>query len=166
MKQRGFTLIELMVALSLFVIVLGISSSIFIRSLRSQRAIINLISVNDNSSLAIEQMAREVRTGTNFSANPPDNNQLSFTNALSKAVIYRLNITSGAIERNEDGGVFSPITSANVRVEKLNFILSGAGVDSKQARITVAMRVGSTAALLQNFYTDVQTTLSPRILDN
>lgn len=164
-RLRGFTLIELMVALSLFVIVLGISSSIFIRSLRSQRAIVSLIAVNDNSSLAVEQMAREIRTGYNLSTNIPASDQLDFTNAFGLAITYKLNSATKAIERKEGTGAFAPITGSNVRIEKLKFILNGVGGgDGLQSRVTIVSRVGSASPQLQGFFTDIQTTLSPRVL--
>lgn len=163
----GFTLIELMVALSLFVVVLGISSSIFIRALRSQSAITNLIAVNDNSALAIEQMAREIRVGSGFSVNTPINNQLDFTNAFGLAVTYRLNVADKTIERKEGVGAFVPLTGANVKIEKLNFLLNGAGAgDNFQTKVTIVLRVGSALPQLQGFFTDIQTTLSPRVLDS
>jgi len=64
--KRGFTLIEMLVALSLFVTVITIAVTSFITALRSQRQLAALLAANNNMSLTLEQMAREIRTGYNF----------------------------------------------------------------------------------------------------
>ena len=67
--NKAFTLVELLVAMSLFLILIGIATSGFIRVLRTQRAIVELMTINDNAVLTLEQMAREIRTGYHFVKN-------------------------------------------------------------------------------------------------
>jgi len=69
-SQAGFTLVELIVAMSIFLIAIVIIVGAFIRSLRTQRIVNHLMAVNSNTSLVIEQMAREIRTGYEFKLNP------------------------------------------------------------------------------------------------
>jgi len=162
-NQKGFTLIELLVAMTLFVVFISIASGVFVRVLRSQRIIASLITVNDNASLTIEQMAREIRVGTHFSAPMPT--RLDFINARNQSVSYRLN--SESLERKSDTEEFQPITSGNVRIERLNFIVSGTGAgDKKQPQITIVFSVGSSYQPLEGFLTNIQTTISPRELDS
>jgi len=67
--QRGFTLIELIVAFGIFAILVTIASGSFVRSLRIQRVSLQLMAVNDNMAITLEQMTREMRTGYNFCTN-------------------------------------------------------------------------------------------------
>jgi len=152
----GFTMIELLVAMSLFVIVISIASGIFVYSLRTQKALVDLLAINDNASLVIEQMAREIRVGNTFSGGGA---ALNFINALGEAVTYSL--SDGAILRKTQ-----PITGSNVKVENLQFVLSGEGVGAPQTRVTIILKVGSRSPRLEGFTTDIQTTISPRELDS
>jgi prepilin-type N-terminal cleavage/methylation domain-containing protein len=77
-SQRGFTLIEVLVAIGVFSIVVAIATGGFVNSLRTQRQVASLISTQSNASLVLEQMAREMRTGFLFchdtgSTAPSDN---------------------------------------------------------------------------------------------
>lgn len=155
-SQKGFTMIELLVAMSLFVIVISIASGIFVYSLRTQKALVDLLAVNDNASLVIEQMAREVRVGSNFSGG---GSVLNFISAFGEAVSYSL--SDGAILRKSQ-----PITGSNVKVENLQFLLSGVGAGAPQTRVTIILKVGSRSPRLAGFTTDIQTTVSPRDLDS
>lgn len=64
--KKGFTLIELLVAIALFSIVISIAVGGFVNALHTQREVTSLISTESNAGLALEQVAREVRTGYLF----------------------------------------------------------------------------------------------------
>ena len=66
--QSGQTLIELMVAMSIFAIFMTVAIGGFIQSMANQRLVLKLVSATDNMSLTLEQMMREMRVGTNFIA--------------------------------------------------------------------------------------------------
>ena len=66
-SRSAFTLVEMLVAIALFSVVVSIAVGGFTRALRTQRQVIALIAANSNMSLALEQMAREMRTSINFS---------------------------------------------------------------------------------------------------
>jgi len=156
-------MVELLVAMSLFIIFVVIASGSFVRALRSQRAIVALIAANDNASLAVEQMAREIRTGSNFSLSGSD---LVFTNANNVSVVYRLNDSIKVVEKNEGGSGFKPITAANVRINSLNFYLRGQEMgDNYPPRITVSLNISPNIPTIQNISTSFQTTISARMLD-
>ena len=147
---------ELLVAVSLFVIVISIASGAFVQSLRTQRGVLALMSANDNASLALEQIVREIRTGREFVVG---GGPLSFVNYLNETVSYDLN--NDAIERNGQ-----PITSSNVKVVHLNFRLFGEGVgDGQSTRVLINLGVSSRGGL-EGFITPLQTTVSSRILDS
>src|SRR5579863_5544609 len=97
-QRRGFTLIELLIAVSLFAIAVAIAAGGFVRALRTQRQLIALVSANSSASLAIEQIAREIRTGTDFTCSTGIPNayngltctDLSFVDATGQQVTYAL----------------------------------------------------------------------------
>lgn len=155
--HNGFTIIELLVAMTLFIVFVVIASGGFIRALRTQRAIVALIAANDNVSLSIEQMAREIRTGSTFSSN--GGVDLNFTNAYNESVVYQLK--DNTIERNS-----KPITATNVKINVLKFYLAGqlAG-DNYPPRITISLNVSPNIPTIRNISTNFQTTISARNLD-
>ncbi len=165
LAHAGFTLIELLVAMGLFLVVVIIASGTFVQALRTQRAAVELIAVNDNVNLSLEQITREIRVGNNFSR--PSADSLQFVNAYGKNVIYRLNPDINVIEKSVDGGSFEAVTATNVAIRRLTFMVSGIGAgDSFQPRITIAVSVGGRTKFLEGTVTNLETTISPRILEN
>lgn len=159
-SERGLTLIELIVAIGIFGLVVTMAVNIFVIALASQRRIIALRNVEDNIRFTIEAMAREIKTGKNFSGG---GNSVSFTNAKGEAIVYRLN--NNAVEKSSDGGVnYSAVTGAEATVNYLNFYLMGqAAGDDLEPRVTIIIGVTSIVGN-QTANLKVQTTISERLL--
>lgn len=164
--KNGFTMVELMVAMGLFVILMGIATAGFVRSLRTQKDLVELMAVNDNAGLALEQMSREFRTGYNFSK--VSETEIQFVNANNLIVFYRLN--GGAIERGEEDALlnktYKKITTDNVKINdfKIGLIGNLAG-DGYPPRITIGISVSGTGRDTKDVFTNIQTTVSSRTLD-
>lgn len=160
-NTAGFTLIELIVAVGIFGLVVTMATSIFVIAVVSQRRIISLRNIEDNARFALESMTREIRTGKNFSSSV---NSLSFTNAKSESVIYRLN--SKTIEKSSDGGVnYFVVTGSEATIDYLNFYLMGEAPppDKSQPRITITIGVTSqVGSQISNIR--IQNTVSERSL--
>src|SRR3972149_11970405 len=77
--SRGYTLIELMVAIGIFSIVVAMTSSMFITSLKGQEKSYASQNVADSARYAMEMMSREIRMGTGFSS---DGTYLQFTSTM------------------------------------------------------------------------------------
>ncbi len=141
--KKGFTLIELIIAVGLFSILVAIAAGGYVNALRTEREVAALASAQSNAGLAIEQMTREVRTGYLFCHDPNNNNPsaacncttsgttwtcsaLDFYNSQTEHVNYSLagNMLTRS-DNNENGGVPEIITSDNVAVSSLRFILQG-----------------------------------------
>ena len=60
-NQRGFTLIELAVAMTIFVLVIGSALGIFISVVRSQKKILDMQKLLDETSYMAEYMSRHIR---------------------------------------------------------------------------------------------------------
>jgi prepilin-type N-terminal cleavage/methylation domain-containing protein len=166
---RGFTIIELLVSIAIFSLVTSFGVTVFVRSLRAQRSVVSLISANDNTSLAIEAIARELRRGRNFSSSPLGT-ELSFINAEQKEVIYRLehNEEMKAITRSEDDGFsFYPVTAKNIVVEDAHFLVQNEmGGRTILPRITMSIKIGTKDRDIANVVTEIHTTVSSRGLNN
>jgi prepilin-type N-terminal cleavage/methylation domain-containing protein len=158
-QDKGFTLIELLVAMTLFLVLIGIATGGFIRVLRTQRATVDLMSVNDNAVLTMEQIARETRTGSEFSV---VGGKLRFINANGLVIYYQLN--GDAIERgigDEPGTVYKKITADNVKILAFNVETLDNG--DYPPRITVSMSVTGSNPYLADFSINLQTTISSRV---
>lgn len=161
-KQSGLTVIELVVAMGIFGLVIGMTVGIFVLAITTQRRITALKNVDDNIRFTVESMAREIKTGKNFSSGA---STLSFINANGESIIYRLN--ANIVEKSSDGGTnYSAVTSSEVTVNYLNFYLMGQSAgDGLEPRITITIgatsQVGNQSANLK-----VQTTISERFLQS
>lgn len=167
-SKRSFTLIELLVAMMLFIILLSIAVGGFIRALRTQRAITALMEANDNVSFALEQMAREIRTGYHFIK--LSDSELQFVNAQNLVVWYRLNDVT--IERGTESvtlqRTYKKITADSAKISNFNIALFGAeDGDGYPPRITISLSVSIRGPGVEKLgiSTNVQTTVSSIILD-
>lgn len=176
-NRTGFTLVELLVAVTVFIVVLTIAVGALIRAIRAQRAVNELLSLNSNMSLVIERIAREIRVGYDFNLNslPQDNcigshaGELEFTNPRGNSVFYRRE--NGVIMRREcagadcGGSVFEPLTASNVKIENLCFLHTGNLANGKDPwRITLFLKVGSAEPALAEQFVNIQTTVAARVL--
>lgn len=160
----GFTLAELLVAMSVFIIVVTVAVGAFIQTLKSERHLVTLVSVANEVNSAIEQMAREMRTGYLFATSTVNGQgALTFYNFAGNLTTY--DVSAGGVLLDND----KPITSANVVVAYLNFIVAQAGQGGVQNacypwRVTAVLGVkaAGSAASVDPVY--VQTTVSGRIL--
>ena len=162
MKQKGFTIIELLVAMSLFLVLVAVATGTFIQTLRTQRIITELTAANDNATQVIEQMSREIRTG--FSFVDSTDTTLKFVNYRNEQVSYKL--VGGSISRCVGGCQsdtdFLPITAPEVKVERLKFTNSGIDLtDNFPPRITVTLSILGPKDVKVN----LQTTVSSRVIE-
>ena len=164
--SRGYTLIELMVAIGIFSIVVAMTSSMFITSLKGQEKSYASQNVADSARYAMELMSREIRMGTGFpSDGTGDSLQFVSTMPHRDGQTVKFELVSGQIMFDDDITDAVPvtaITSANTLVSGLSFRVNGS---SSHGRITIVMRVESVGAA-EDVKTamDLQTTISPRRL--
>ena len=154
--NNAFTLVELLVAMTVFIVLLSIAVGVFINSLRTQKKLLSEMAVNNAMNVALEQISRDIRTGFSFLASG-GNTELSFTGRGRRAIKYGL---SGVkIFRSVDGDS-KDLTSDNIRVEKLQFLI-GVKDECEPWRVTVVLQV---KPLLSPRVFNIQTTVSSRVL--
>lgn len=185
-KQKGFTLIEIMTALSIFIIVITVSMGSIIGVFDTNRKSRSLKIVMSNLNTALETMSREIRFGRNYHCEldnlsggnftPPLNCNvpgggvlLSFLSNDGEQIVYVLN-DDGAIEASFDGGSsYTPITAPEINIQNLSFYVVGAGeapANTLQPKVYISVRgeAGGTDKTKTSFA--IQTMVSQRYLDN
>ncbi len=168
--ESGFTLIELMVATSVFLILVTLSTGVFIQTLRTQRTLSAVTAANESASQALEQIARETRTGYNFGLSLSDTLIFTSSQANNQTVGYKKigNSIGRCLTVCVTDSDFKAITPSNVMIEKLNFFYHGVNpADNAPPRVTIVMTVGSVndpslVGTGSDIQTNLQTTLSAR----
>ena len=165
-KKEGFTVVELLVAMGVFTALLSFAVGVFVQGMRSQRELTDQIAVNNEMSLVLEQMAREMRTGSfshiESSPSPLSVNTLTFEGEDEGDVTYALaeEVLDGASYRyiSRNG---MPFTGKDVSVEGLTFFVSHETTCSpwrSTILVKVRPRFSSRSAI------PIQTTISSRVL--
>lgn len=163
---------ELLVALSVFSIVVGLVVGIFVQGLRSQRLLTSMIGVNSNMSLVLEQMAREIRAGFRFSTGgvgcPGGGTQINFERtrpgvASFVPVYYSWDSAAETVDRSENNANPEPLTASNIAVKNLCFVLKHNSA-SDPWRVTIIATVAPTDKQFQGQQEMIQTTVSARTL--
>ena len=171
--KRGFTLIELMVAVSIFIVVMTISMGSIINVFDANRKSRSLKTVLNNLNLAVESMSKEMRFGRNYHCSsgtvtipqncPSGDTLMSFLLSSGVQITYRLN--SQTIEKQIGGGVYIAVTAPEIVIDDLVFYTIGAGAsDSLQPKVLIKIKSHAGAAESQSDFT-LQTLISQRTLD-
>lgn len=167
-KEGGYTIVELIVAMSVFTILLTVAVGIFTRTIRIQRSLVYRMAVNNNAGLVLEQISRDIRTGYFFCGNgadpcDEDGSSVSFIDHKGRDVTYLLD-ENGAIAKTTAGAGTVALTAGDIVVKYFNFRVTQIDSDiCNPWRITIRMRIGSDE-------TDpgqdvmLQTTVSSRVL--
>ena len=191
--NRGFTLIEMMVSVSIFAIVMAVSTASILGIIDANYKAQALKSVMDNLNLALEEMSRQIGDGITYHCgttgvyttvqdcghiNAPlldPQSQIVFeprhgTASPSDQVIYGRNVDAsgrGWIEKSFDAGTtFFPITAPEIDIKNLKFYVHGSDpLDRKQPR--VFMIIQGTASIKDKVKTEffIQTSASQSYID-
>ena len=155
--SRGYTLIELIVAVGLFAIVMTIASGAYLIMINANRQAQGITTGINNLSYALESMTRNIRTGTTYScggsdgtSDGPSSSKFAFNdiNNPSNRILY--NLSGGTIWQTTNaasGGTPVALTdpSVNIPANGLMFYCSGTAPynngagDSLQAHVTIVV---------------------------
>ncbi len=179
---KGFTLVELMISIGVFLIIITISLGAILSVLDAGREARALKSVLTNLNFAVEAISREIKFGTNYycgtttsntwtpqnctgGGNPPQGSITFTASDGTTDVIFRLNGTQ--IEKSVDNGnTYIGVTSPEIVVQDLKFYVFGAlNTDTSQPRVFMILRgyAGTKPTSQSRFI--VQTSVSQRVLD-
>lgn len=177
-KLKGFTLLELLIGITIFTILIGAISGIFIWAIRLQKRIIVNQEVIEELSYIIEYMSRTLRmtvrddgvlclgSGDLNYENVLGENSIKFINQNNDCQQFYLNTNKiyYSIGINTATPATYSITSDNIQVTDLKFKLSGSSStnDELQPKVTIVIKAKD------KFYQQeikLQTTISQRNLD-
>jgi len=174
-KSEGFTLIEMIVSVSIFTIVVFVGVGALLNISDANRKSNAIRAVMDNLNFSMESMGRNIRTGYSYSCSdsgvgsgncPTGGNQIDFTDQDGIEVKYRYDSTNKGIMISENGGPFLNITAPEVRIEDLTFYVTGVGADDRQPKVVIS--INGVAGLKEKHQTSftVQTTISQRAVES
>ncbi len=193
--HSGFSLVELMVSLSIFSIVMTIGVGTLLILIDANAKAQAISSAMTNLTFAIDSITRNIRTGMNYhctsggslnGALPTNSNVQNCTtantaivftpgNASTTRVAYRLNNNrvEQRIDRNSVAGLWVPITSdvppVEVTVDTFKFIAEGArdtsAGDFAQPRITMLIAGSVENGLPTPTPFQVQSRVTQRVLN-
>ena len=150
----GFTLIEILVALSIFTMAILLAVGMLNQTIKSQRKVFANQEVIDNTRFALETISKTARMAKFQTSS--DGSILNLQHPTKGGVIYDLD--SGRIREN---GI--AITSGKIRIERFWFDVSGMTPDDNlQPKITVIIKGKD---LNNQAEINLQTTISQRELD-
>lgn len=187
MINKSFTLIELLIAVTIFSLVMIAASGIFVSSVRGQQRSLAFQEILAQTSYAIEYMSKALRmaqkdlTGDcliivgpkyNYETNPPERNRIRFLNYKNKCQEFFLEGNQIKERKSLDFraanfGSALPLTSENIQVSAFNINLIGESQqDTIQPRVTIFLKVkGAGPKPEQQPEIKIQTTISQRNLD-
>lgn len=186
-KTHGFTLVEMIVAVGIFLIILSIGGSAIVSVYDANRQAHDQQPIMDNFSVVVEDMTRTIRTGDLYDCGNAEGpyetpgqavnagncsngaSALSLNSAQQGAVTYELE--NGQILKSWQSAVDGttqyvnfPLTQDAIQVDTLQFYVSGSDLnnsDNEQAYVTLHIE-GHIET--QNETTDInlQTTITER----
>lgn len=186
-SEKGFTLVELMVSVTLFTSIMVISMGSILSVIDANRKAKNLRSVMDNLSYTLESMTRTMRFGSSYHCNvgygsPDQPNDYcpggsdSIAVKSNTGVLYTYRLSGGRIVRTVGciplavGCVDQYLTGSDVNITSLNFKVYGSapygsnGTDLYQPLI-IAVISGQVGARNASTFT-IQTAVTQRFFDS
>jgi prepilin-type N-terminal cleavage/methylation domain-containing protein len=165
--QSGFTLVELMVAMSIFGVFMAVIMGAFVQVLANERVTLKLLEATDNLGVAIEQMSREIRVGEGFAFTSSSEPSLSFSRPSSggnqTTTLVKYTLSGDKIMRTE-GTDSAPLTSPAVKVVSFqaNITTNSGSGQSKPTKVQLVIGIAAQdRGITVTRY--VQTTVSQRV---
>ncbi|MBU3965337.1 prepilin-type N-terminal cleavage/methylation domain-containing protein [Patescibacteria group bacterium] len=160
-NEKGVTLVELLIAVTVLSIAMAIASSMFANSMKEQQKIIAKQNVTDNSRYITEFMIKEIRMARSIDSGSKNGifSAITFTNSSGNAVTYSL--SGNTILRNSGSGD-QPISSGEISVSALTFSINNWG-PTVAPRVTIFIKAETPASVAQRASAELQASVSPRI---
>lgn len=170
-SKKGLTLIEMLVAISIFSIMAIGAVNLFSSLIKYQKNLLDKAYVLNTLSYSVEYISKSLRmaqkdmTGACITAKKNyalvSVSDIKFVNNNNECQEFFL---EGGLIKVRKAGVVQNLTPANVVVESFRFVLSGEGQeDAFQPKVSLSMKAkpanGSIPSLL------IQATISQRMLD-
>jgi hypothetical protein len=163
-NEKGFTVVEAIIAAFIFSILAVTAAGIFFRAVDIQRRAFGAQKIQENTLFAVETIARDIRVSQVCStATTCSTSVLELEHPLRGVIRYSRDAARGVIVKNE-GGSSVDITSNEVNYTRFDFLVlgsnngMGAGFsDCRQPRVSIISSVQNRVGrpLVVNFQTTV-----------
>lgn len=176
-RNAGFTLVELMVALGLFITVMFVAVGSLMSVVLASKKVQSISIVMDNLNFALENVTRSLRTGFTYHCGssvplntpldcPLGSNYIAFTDVNGGTSIFRLD--NKHIQRSKDSGAsFVDITAPEIEIDTLLFVVEGSLIgDDKQPRVLIIIEGTAGVRAQEKTSFSVQTTISQRMISS
>jgi len=110
-SQRGFTLVELLLAVSLLTISIGVTSDILMSLIRANNKSQVMNEIEQQSNFVASKIEKELRNAQ--SATIASGPTLTFTTRDGVEVIYNLNTSTGVLTRKEGSDTYNLTSNAS-----------------------------------------------------
>jgi len=186
-KQKGFTLVEMLITAVVFSIIFGAATSVFVSAFKIQKYNVSQQQLLDQSSYAIEYMARALRmakSGGSVACTNGANYKISNGEAQINFVDYRGDCQGFFWESSsnqlkvsqikvydDDGSVAKiinnvPLTSSRYQINNLKFSIQGDAMgDNLQPRVIFFMDIQDKLLSPNKPRIKMETAVSQRNLD-
>lgn len=182
LQEKGFTLIEMLVAVAIFSIIIGAIIGVFVSAVRTQKYCLAAQQLLDQTSYAMEYMSRSIRmakkdlvgdcvlpAGKNYNYIPGLGLMFRNYDSIKCKGFYLYDGRLYDYERNRASGESLPLTSAKANMEVKNFNINLLGPDQpptdlQQPRVTFLLEIES-KKITPSPKIKIQTTVSQRDLD-
>lgn len=170
----GFSLVEMIVALGIFLVVISMVVLFFNQSLVAQRRVFSSQNIQDNLRYAIEFMTREIRMGSGFDVGEGAPSVRGYSYLLASDVLKFKNSKGEFVTYSWDQNAAlsnyhlilrngQPIISQNVEVYDFAFVLNQ-GLQQPRITIIIKAQIKDAKKPEEQIPIIVQTTVSPRNL--
>ena len=153
-KKNGFTLIEMLIAISIFLILLVFGMSALMNAFTVNKRSQAMRSIMDNLSFVMDQMSNDLRTGSDYNCgslnggscyNSPQN---SIYFKSSSGLVWAYKIKSGGIYKNTNADVTNSVydillTDSTININSNNgFEVYGQNIDPPEQPFVVVRLKG------------------------
>lgn len=136
--QKGFSLVEMLVAIAIFMIVVTTTLGAFLKMVDINKKVQSVRNAMDNANLAMETMMRNIRLGYDYTGG---GSSITFISQNGETITYNLTQIAGT----EIGQMVRTIglntvaiTSPDLDINELRFNVSGENIDDNiQAHVNI-----------------------------
>ncbi|MBU0546840.1 type II secretion system GspH family protein [Patescibacteria group bacterium] len=173
--HRGFTLIELLVSMTIFSLIIAITSGVFVSVLQAQRRLLAMQELFSQISYLEEYTSRAIRMAnkdiSGICITAKSNYEITYSDQGIRFMNYKGDCQEFYLSNYQlmenNAGVVSELTSSALAINNFNISLLGnSQFDNLQPRVTLSLNIKGTGAKVeQQVEMQIQTTISQRKLD-
>ncbi|HPS28448.1 MAG TPA: prepilin-type N-terminal cleavage/methylation domain-containing protein [Candidatus Paceibacterota bacterium] len=150
-NKPGFTLVESLVAITVFLVVVTMVSSIYVSFVRQERKLYSFLKTENNIRFALDYMGRDIRMAHDYDftvqdAFPYGGNSLMFHDYKNQQVTYKLDSQSDSKNKSIQvvrNGYSLPLLDPSISVDYLKFYI-GYGAGGAQPTVIITLKATDT----------------------